>query len=726
MAVEGPNPEIIRAQLERVLASTAFQNAGRASTLLRFLVERILSGQAEYLKEYTLGTEALGRSESFDPRTDPIARVEASRLRSRLEMYYATEGRTDPVRIVLPKGTYVLRFEHPSVVETDQTTGRFRDPAIFWKITAAAGLAIALVALWAPWRRPAAGPLPVTRLEVDLGPGAALRSTQVGSSSVIVSPDGRRLVFVSFRADSVPRLMTKLLDQTGGSELTELPGTEGARGPFFSPDGQWVAFAAAGKLKKIQVDGGTPITLCDAPDLFGGSWGDGDFIVAALPATGLWRVPSAGGKPTLIEGLPENTSARWPQVLPGSKAILFSMVGPAGTTQGVAVFSLVDRTLKTLFGWGAYGRYLASGHLALVDQGTVFVAPFDLDRLEITGARAAVLNDVSFSSLFGSAEFDVSRSGTLVYRRGSLGGKSIFRWLDQSGMGSPLLAEPATYSWPRLSPDGARLALSVGEGDQQDLRILDWRTGKSTQATFGGQIYSSPVWTPDGRFLVASKPGGGMVWLSADGARSPGTLFVAHDAQIPWSFDPSGRLAFYQRGRDATGSVTFDLWTVPVRTDGATLTAGRPEPFLVTDAFEMYPAFSPDGHWIAYTSLESGAYEVYVREFPDSGRKWQISSRGGSLAHWSRDGRRIYFRGNDNRIMVLECTARSGMFQTSQPRLWRDMPLADTGVFPNFDVAPDGRIAALMPVPQSGESQSERHVTFVLNFFDDVRRRAPR
>ena len=208
----------------------------------------------------------------------------------------------DPVRIVLPKGAYIPKFEWAApdpapVVAPDRTE--------LWKISTAVTLTIALLAVWRPWRPTAALPA-ATRLEVDLGAGVSLRSTQVGSSSVILAPDGRRMVFVSFRQDGVPRLMTLLLDQLGGSEPVELPGTEGARGPFFSWDGRWIAFLASGRLWKTQVEGGTPIALCDSPELLGASWGDDNTIVAALTTTGLWRIPSGGGKPTRVGGI-----ARW-------------------------------------------------------------------------------------------------------------------------------------------------------------------------------------------------------------------------------------------------------------------------------------------------------------------------------------------------------------------------------------------------------------------------------
>ena len=712
------HPDAVRSEVEKVVSSAAFRSAGRSGKLLRFLVERTVSGLGDQLKEYTLGAEALGRGEAFDPRTDSIVRVEASRLRTRLDLYYSSEGRMDPVRIVLPKGAYIPKFEWATpdpapVVAPDRTW--------LWKISTALALTIALLAVWRPWRPTAALPA-ATRLEVDLGAGVSLRSTQVGSSSVILAPDGRRLVFVSFRQDGVPRLMTLLLDQLGGSEPVELPGTEGARGPFFSWDGRWVAFLASGRLWKTQVEGGTPIALCDSPELLGASWGDDNTIIAALTTTGLWRIPSGGGKPTRVEGLPDG--ALWPQVLPGSRAVLFSAGAASLRQRSIAVVSLTDHKTKTLIQGASYARYLPSGHLAFVDQGTLFVVPFNLDRLEVNGNRVPIMADIALS-LYGSADFDVSRTGQLICRRRPGGTKSVIRWLSESGPGSSLLDEPAEYSWPRLSPDGTQLAFVRGNGGQLNLRVYNWATGKLVQEIVGREPLTSPVWTPAGRSVAVSSSAGGMRWLSIEGGGPLRTLVGGTDAQIPWSFHPTGsRLAFYQRSLNAGGSTAFNLWTVPIKMDGDVITAGRPEPFLVSNAFEVYPEFSPDGRWVVYTSLESGAYEIYVRAFPDNGRQWQVSNGGGVVAHWARDGKRLFYRTSDQRLMVAEYTTSGPAFKPQAPRLWVDVRLADTGVLPNFDVAPDGRIAALVSPPQAGQ-QDEHHVTFVMDFLAEVRRRAP-
>jgi serine/threonine-protein kinase len=712
--------EVLR-ELERILASRTFQGAGRSGALLRFLLERTFAGQAEQLKEYTVGAEALGRGGSFDPRTDAIVRVEISRLRSRLSHYYATEGAANPVRIGVPKGSYVPVLESaPPIAESRRDLGK--RTALAAVAVALAVVSVAALAVWSRRHAQASPPAPVTRLELDLGDTVLMRSTQVGSSSVIISPDGRRLVFVSYR-NQEPRLMTRVLNEIGGSESVELPGTAGVRGPFFSPDGRYVGFLAGKRLWKTRVDGGEPTVVCEAAELLGASWGDDGSIVAALTATGLVRVPSHGGAPEPIAGTP--VGARWPQVLPGAKAVLFTAGLPGPGPLRIAVLSLADGTARTLMEGVSYARYLASGHLAWVARQTLFVAPFDLQRLELTGPAIPVVGDIA-PGMYAGADFDVSNTGTLVFRRKPGGRRSTVHWMHRSGQATPLLAAPAEYFLPSVSPDGSRLAFSLGETPRvEDFQILDLRSGAIVKPVTAG-IRAYATWVPpDGRFLLGNGSSGEIRWMRTDGSEAAGTLLAIPDAVLlPWSFDGSGRrLAFYQRGTSGAGAVTFDLWTVPVTIDADALTAGKPEPFVVSDAFEFYPAFSPDGRWIAHVSLEEDAYQVYVRQYPDSGRKWRVSDQGGTVAAWSPDGRRLFYESLDHRVMAVDFRVVDGEFQPDPPKLWVDAQLADTGMGPGFEVAPDGRLVALMAPSGSLPSQRASNVTLVLNFFSEVTRR---
>ena len=468
--------DAILAELAKVLSSSVFAGAERSSTLLRFLVEQTVNDRAEHLKEYTLGVEALGKGESFDPRTDPIVRAEASRLRVRLERYHAVEGQADSLTVVLPKGGYVPRFEsrvqppagrEPSIAA--EAPGRSpRDTRWIWLAWGAAAGASA-AAIWFSTRTTSPTERPLMQFEVELNSRGALGS-EVGTD-VVLSLDGTRLVFVSRGADGVTRLNTRRLDQTVS---TELPGTDGARGPFVSPDGHWVGFWASGGLKKTAIDGGSPVVLCDAVDLSGASWGEDGNIIAALSFGKLSTVPSSSGRPKIVVDLThESVDPRWPQVLPNGRHVLFTAVGPQGPNgANIESLSLADGTRKVLVRGGTYGRYLSSGYLTYVNQGTLFAVPFDADRVDIQPhAAVPVLNDIAYSSTFGFAQLDVSRTGTLIYRRSAAQGQLIASWIDSSGRTQPLLSKPGQYTFPRLSPDGQRLALAVTESGSANIWI---------------------------------------------------------------------------------------------------------------------------------------------------------------------------------------------------------------------------------------------------------------
>jgi serine/threonine-protein kinase len=295
------------------------------------------------------------------------------------------------------------------------------------------------------------------------------------------------------------------------------------------------------------------------------------------------------------------------------------------------------------------------------------------------------------------------------------GGLFTAQWLDGAGRTQPLLAKADNYLNLRLSPDGSRLAFSAAT-----ISIYEWQRDITTRLTFGEA--SSPVWSPDGHYIVFRAPGG-MFWTRSDGAGKPHPLTHSKVAQTPYSFTPDGkRLAFHEIS--ATG---IQLGTVPVESDGTGLQAGKSEPFLQTHFSERSPSFSPGGQWLAYASDESGTYQVYVRAFPDKGGKWQISNGGGLYPVFSRNGRELFFRAEDNRIMVAAYTGKGDSFAADKPRVWSPKKTADSGLTRiNYDVTADGkRVVALMPAEAPENQKSQNHVIFVENFFDELRRKAP-
>jgi eukaryotic-like serine/threonine-protein kinase len=718
----------VRAELDRVLASETFQGANRSRRLLEFIVQAVLEGRAAQLKEYTLGADALGRGAAFDPRIDPIARVEASRLRRRLEHYYATEGSADPVQILLPKGGYAPSFTHASTPpRTEQPAapppaGAHAEPmasrlrragAVAWFGSGAiAAVAAALVIVWLS--QPTDRPADSQAMHLDVAVGAPGTIAADVGNSIAVTPDGSTLVLVILLDDGSTRLYVRGLGELGA---TELPGTVGARGPFISPDGRWVGFWAEGKLKKTLLDGrASPVILTDATDLLGASWDEDGHIVATLGRRNvLWRVPEQGGAPVPLLDFGEQAAhPRWVQVLPGAKAVLFTATMGQGSPSRIEVASIEGGAHKTLLPNGTYARFLPSGHIVYLDRGTLFAVPFDLERLEIAGVPAPVLSDVAYGEGFGFAHFDIAHDGTLAYLRSVSSGLSTIAWLDGDRVVETLSHAAGRYLWPRLSPDGQRLAYSLLDGSDADLWILDLTTGARTRATAGGGSQGSPLWMPDSQSLLyAESAVPALVWLRADGSGQRHTL-LSGGIQVPWSFSPDGgRLAYHQMGAD-TG---FDLWTVPIESGPDGVRTGEPEPFRRTGSFETYPTFSPDGRWIAYGSNESGVWEVYVRAFPDDGRQVRVSSSGGRIPAWSRSDERLFYGTNDRRIMVTEYTVRDGDFVAATPRLWSERQLADTGVLANFDLAENGaHVVALIPAADGGHT-ARNHVTLVVDFF---------
>ncbi|HYW42455.1 MAG TPA: protein kinase [Bryobacteraceae bacterium] len=591
-----------------------------------------------------------------------------------------------------------------------------------WAVAAVLGMALVALGAWF-WRATRPVERPLVRLDVDLGPDVALPSLNRGSRNVILSPDGARLVYVS---GEPARLYTRRLDQ---SKANELPGTEEAVRPFFSPDGQWVGFftdRGGNKLSKISVEGGAVVLVADLPaGSIGGSWGaDGNIIVGGVNM-GLLRVPASGGAPTTVLERPSGAGEYvFPQILPGGKAVLFSARTRDANTNSIEVFSFADRRQKTVVRGGYSGRYLPSGHLVYANKGTLFAIPFDVDRLETRGTALPVLDDVAYDPGNGGVDVDFDGTGTLVYRRGSAAAGTIglsIQWVDGAGKKEPLRAKPGAYRSLRLSPDGKRMSL-VGVEGRSDVWVYDPERDAMTRLTFGAGTYYNPIWSPDGRYVVFSAQGGGIYWTRADGAGQPQLLTQSKNPQVPSSFTPDGkRLAYFEvLGRP-------QIWTLPLEDQGGQWKAGKPEQFLKSQSTDLNPEFSPDGRWLAYVSNESGRNEVYVRAFPPpasgQGGKWQVSNGGGTVARWSRNGRELIYLAGEQ-VMAVTYSVNGDSFVPEKPRVWIEK-LAGTSSN-SFDLAPDGKRVLVLTPPGTPEAPKTVHeVTFLLNFFDELRRRVP-
>ena len=609
--------------------------------------------------------------------------------------------------------------------------------ALPWAVAGGALLlATAAVVAWAPWR-PAPAPA-LMRLNSEIGLEGTLAADQ--GAAAVPSPDGSLLAFTAQATgtDDV-QLYVRRLDQL---QSIALAGTTGARNPFFSADGQWIAFFAAGKLQKVAVSGGATVTLCDAPNGRGGTWTDEGSIIFSpnnSPGTNLLRVSAAGGTAepfvTLERG---EVTQRWPQVLPGGAAVLYTSA--SSTTQwenaNLVIQPLQGGTRKIVVRGGYYGRYVSSGHLLYVHEGSIFAAPFDLDRLEVTGAPVPAVQGVTSSPVVtGGGQFAVGGNGALVYVPGrSVSSDDAIAWMDRTGKTTTLRAMPANWSNPAFSPDGTRLAIDIFDGKQSDIWIYDWMRDTLSRLTFDPTEDVRPAWTPDGsRIAFSSKRRDGirlnLYWQRADGAGEATPLTESANDQFAGSWHPTGRFLAFLELNQQTAPASSDVMVLPVEGGEATgWKPGTPTAFLKTPQNESTPVFSPDGRWLAYLSNETGRSDVYVRPFPGPGGKWQISTAAADDPIWSPNGRELFFAATPGlRLMVVRYSAEGGVFRADRPELVSETRFVTRPRAPSRDIAlhPDGQRFAIAAAPPEETITRLDKVVFVLNFLDELRRIAP-
>ena len=679
---------------EMLTGARAFEGGSAAS-----VIASILEHPAPSLGE--VAPAALNRILARCLKKDPEERWQSARdLRAALEIASAA----------------------PSRAPSSQSARGARIPWIAVTGALAVGWIVAAPFLWRA-TRPVNRPL--TRLTVNLGSEALTGF----NTTIAISPDGRRIVFPAKGANGKQQLATRTLDQT---EPMLLAGTEGGFDPFFSPDSQWLGFFGAGQLFKISMQGGAPVPVCAAPTSYGAgaSWGDdGNIVTGALNALSpLSRVSSAGGTPKLLTTLGAGEVIhRWPDVLPGSEAVLFTATPSVTGVENadIEAVSIKSGQTKILIHGGYYGRYVPSGHLLYVHQGSLFAVVFDPVKLELRGTPSPLVQDLAGNSTSGGGQFavsaDASGPGTLVYLPGK-GTAQQWRiaWLDPSGNMKPLISTPAAYTQPRLSPDGRKLAYV----NASDVYVYDLEREITTRITFTGHAVVI-VWAPDSKHLVVRDAAGtfNLSWVRSDGGGESRKLIEDHDVLVPWSFSPGGRrLALHRRPSGGANG----LWTLPMdMTDPDHPKTGKLEPFLTGPADEVTPMFSPDGRWLAYRSSESGTNEIYVRPFPSAnGGKWQVSSGGGLYAIWSKNSHELFYETSDYRIMVMDYDVSGDSFVPGRARLWSDQQIFYPGNS-NFDLAPDGKRFVVFTSPERADAGSAVHVNMLQNFFDEVRRRVP-
>jgi len=598
--------------------------------------------------------------------------------------------------------------------------------------TAAASLAVATgaIVLWAPWQSPPAQA--PRKLLANIGADASLPFAP--GPTAILSPDGSTLAFVAQQGDAV-RLFVRKLDQL---EAAPLAGTEDAASPFFSPDGEWIAFFAGGKLKKVSVTGGAALALCDAPSGRGGTWTDNDEIVFTPNSSTnitLMRVSASGGKSAAPFGVLSEgaTSQRWPQALPGGHGIVFTEHANTGAWDGanIVVAPADGGPGKVVVRGGYFGRFVASGisaplradradgHLLYVQQGTVFAVRFNLDRLETVGEARPALDRVAANVATGGATPVVAGDGTLVYVPGSASeATNPIHWMTRDGKTPLLRATVADWVQPRFSPDGKRLALSIQDGQQRDVWIYDWAGDAMSQLTIDAGNDGNATWSPSGEHVVFASNRSGTQNLyvaNSDGTGAVTRLTDSPNPQQAWSFHPSGKFLAFQETTKDTG---VDLMILPVEHDPARgWVPGTPTVFHQLPGPQVQPVFSPDGRWIAYVSNEAGGtMEVHVRPFPGPGGQWRVSNEGGTFPRWSPTSNELIYL-NQGRVLVAPYAVVGNSFQRSRPQFWspnRYVPLGQQGP---YDIHPDGKRLAIIAAPEEAAFVQDQ-IVVVSNFFD--------
>ncbi|MFY9529152.1 MAG: protein kinase, partial [Candidatus Acidiferrales bacterium] len=576
-------------------------------------------------------------------------------------------------------------------------------------------VAVTSLATWKLKPSPSPSPQPVTRTVVTLPPGQQLAGLENGLA-VALSPDGTHLAYVAHQGGT-QQIYLRAMDSL---EAKPIPGTEGAVNPFFSPDGQWVGFFAGGKLKKLSVNGGAALTLGDAANPRGASWGSQGMIAfAPTNASVLQQVPDAGGTPQPMTRREKGeVSHRWPEFLPGGNAVLFA----AGTTNTnwnnaqFAVESVGTTERRDLMQAGMYPRYAPSGHLVYAQGGSLMAVPFDPQRLAVMGTAVPVVEGVLQSPVSGAAQYSFSATGSLVYVLGGVqSAQSRPVWVRRNGVEQPLAAPAHTYLGPRLSPDGRRVAVGLAEQDNQ-IWIYDLSRQTLTRWTFEGNVNNRPVWTPDGKRIAfdSNKEGPqNLFWQPADGSGGLERLTTSEYVHVPMSWSPDGQLLAFFEINPTTG---FDIWVLRMGDRKA-------QPFLRTPFNESAPRFSPDGRWLAYVSNESSHNEIYVRPYPGPGGKWQISTEGGTEPAWNPNGRELFYRSSDKMMAVDIATQPS--FAAGTPRMLFEGRYEPTP-FPidNYDVSHDGQ-RFLMLKPSEQAQAAPTQINVVLNWFEELKRRVP-
>jgi serine/threonine-protein kinase len=530
---------------------------------------------------------------------------------------------------------------------------------------------------------------------------------------IAISPDATVLAFTAGSQEG-SQLYVRPRNRV---EATALPGTLGAKNPFFSPDGRWIAFRSQGALKKVPASGGPVVKLTSLAERgsLGGHWFSDGYIYYAFGGS-VWRVSQDGGSSTRLGVRDEGTGAEvpmWPQVLPGGRQMLLTMAQSTEGLSRIVVVPLAGGAPRTILEGAAYGRYIPSGHLVFVKSGSVLVVPFDVQRATVAGSPAPVFDKVGMAPSSASAVL-VAAAGTIAFVEGAPMNRRSLVWVDRHGVASPLADIPARQvSSPAVSPDGERIAAIVTDRGQTDVWLYERATRAFAPLTFDGGIAQGLVWTPDGKHVTYAKNtvGRSLIALQAVGSDRRSTELLSGTNSFwtgAWSRD--GRYFGFMRSSTSTNG---DVEIIDMSGDR------KPTPVVATVATEWGARLSPDGRWMAYTSNASGQWEVYVQGVAGRGSPRTVSVEGGTEVVWARDGREIFFR-NGTKMMAAPVAVAGDDVMIGAPTQLFDVAyvMGQPGL-PNYDVGADGRFLMVRP---GSEEAGARPIHVVIDWLDGLPR----
>jgi serine/threonine protein kinase len=636
---------------------------------------------------------------------DPKERTQsASQVSVDLKRYRRESSKLKASRITAAKP--ILKASDQDSIQTVEES-QLKHSIVPWIIAGILGVGLVVVAVL--YVKGSGYEMQTIRSFIQAPVGSSFAQQSGGASGVgqiAISPDGRKIAFIAVDSLGMPRLFVRSLSSL---IALQLPGTENAFYPFWSPNSNFIGFFTDGKLKKIDASGGPPLSVCDVREARGGSWSKDDIIVFTPgPNDPIFQVPAAGGTPvqvTKFDTVVHEGTHRFPWFLPDGKHFLyFARIG-SGTDEDRVCIGSLDGTESTLLLHSHSNAIYASGYLLFVREQTLVAQPFDVNNFTLKGNAVPIAEQVRFSLNWNRGSFSSSQTGVLIYEGGLGPAMNQLAMFDRTGKNVTVMKGTQSVFEASFSPDVTKIAFSSVDPQRrnEDIWVFDIARSISTRLTFDPKDDTDPIWSPDGKRIIFSSNRSNMesVFLkNADGSGSETELLTYEKGLYPTGWSRDGAMIA------CTTYPTRDIVVFPA--------AGKQAPieFLNTEFIEDEARFSSDGKFLVYASNESGQREIYVRPFPGPGGKWQVSTNGSLFrSFWRRDGKEIYYQSRDGKIMAAEVSSNGGIFSVGNVK-----PLfeaATIGISSFLDVSPDGQ--KFLMVYNRVETKSD-HLTLVTNW----------